>query len=1042
MTLQEFTSLLVDYIIRRKISGDHNEGADFSEKIWTDIKRLFGELATYVDARRYPDTIKTICKNPEFRPAHLQDTLSTFICMEVGNIFYYMEGLNTTGTAQSSTDQGEGELWNYLRCIIGTWTLMKLHGNKCNIREITTHVSKFMGILEHTFKAVTNRHTCAWVKFEELKIGTRLMGEAMEQWVTAWQKRRAKVKVGNVAARCGHHKNTSAGGDEQEKEKDAGSIEILRNKNLGTVRQWMDDKEYLPKSTVTAIIGKIQESNDNEQGKKILNAGIQEWEQARHNTSSNAAETSGTPAAPSGASEHGNTGNAGGTSTPATAPTDPATKKEPTEKEKEKKKEEGPPAKVPEVPKTVSPDKNTPQAGSGPDSKGRNDEGLPDALPQPPSAAGAGGQQPGQGPGPGQQPPPPPPTVKEGESGVGGKKEDVETVAQTPPKGDAKTDDANTPAGKKIAPKCEVTTQTQESSGVDKSGNVHSVAVTFNITPTAPECSGSGTSGDQKPQDTEHAGSQGQPKAGTSQAPQTPSNSSADESKDSKNTEGTVQGGGTTTRPSGVDTDKHCTQKDGNHDCDLKLAVPFEPTIKLWDGHFGTGPTPGSRGQAPQNVQDNGPFLPDLTGTVLTATTPILFFLSAVIVALLEVLNECEAAAWDTVKDDYLQILVEEFMGGNNTCTSSSDVCTPDDGLATQELATDPCPPNEDDPDPWRCMETIPLATDTSPPNEDNHDPCSGMESIQLATDTSPPNEEDPDAWSCMENIQLETDTSPPNEDDPDPWSCMETIQLATDPSPPNACDPWNCMETIPLETHPCPPNTDHPDRWSSMETIQLATDPSPPNNDDPDPWSCMESIQSDAEHSRAPSVPGDATSACTQWIHWIDRHKHLLRECMTQPWFNALKTEWKQYLLAHMAANEDNGVYGHSVLGEAATLPMKKLDLWKQWVSQQHRQMSMYNAEEWCQHLLHNVEEATESHTGHAPIVENDLDVENVMGAEDVLSVRDVPRTQLHKQPDMQKTLTAKIWILILALVIEECEVECRLQDRELYVDELLDKL
>ncbi|KJP85127.1 hypothetical protein AK88_05237 [Plasmodium fragile] len=196
----------------------------------------------------------------------------------------------------------------------------------------------------------------------------------------------------------------------------------------------------------------------------------------------------------------------------------------------------------------------------------------------------------------------------------------------------------------------------------------------------------------------------------------------------------------------------------------------------------------------------------------------------------LEVLNECEAAAWDTVKDDYLQILVEEFMGGNNTCTSSSDVCTPDDGLATQDSTTnaasptrdtptdadgtDACPLNE--PDPWSCMESIQLETDTSPPNDP--DPWNCMETMQLAPDTSPPKEDDP--WSCMEPIQLPTEPGQPNEHDPDPWRCMEPIEFETNACPLHDPDPWSCIETIQLETHPCAPTAHDPDPWNCMETI------------------------------------------------------------------------------------------------------------------------------------------------------------------------------------------------------------------------------
>ncbi|KJP86077.1 hypothetical protein AK88_04268 [Plasmodium fragile] len=411
-------------------------------------------------------------------------------------------------------------------------------------------------------------------------------------------------------------------------------------------------------------------------------------------------------------------------------------------------------------------------------------------------------------------------------------------------------------------------------------------------------------------------------------------------------------------------------------------------------GSYGTGPTPGPKGNPPQTVQHDGPFFPDLTADVLTATTPILFFLASVIVALLgyslwkyfahlgqkrrrtyrtvrdvpsppldedildhlqrgdlpppaygytmvtqpasipgrkrpprvhkrtiielhlQVLHECEATNWENVKDDYLHILVEEFMAGNTTCTSSSDVCTPDDGFATQDSTT----------------------------NADSR------------TRDTPTYSDEPDA--C-----------PRNEEDPDPWSCMETIQL-------------------------------------------------------------------DAEQRRAHSNPEHATSDCIHWINWIDRNTHLLQACMTQPWFLQLKADWQQYLREHIAANAASGVNT-----TAATLESKK-HAWKEWVAKQHRQMRMYK-EEWFQHLLNNVEQETESQNGQAPIVEHNLEVEKVMGTEHMLRVRNSPGSQpLHEQYYNKNKLSSKLWMLLLASVIEECEVECRLHETELYVDDLLEQL
>ncbi|KJP84714.1 hypothetical protein AK88_05654, partial [Plasmodium fragile] len=306
----------------------------------------------------------------------------------------------------------------------------------------------------------------------------------------------------------------------------------------------------------------------------------------------------------------------------------------------------------------------------------------------------------------------------------------------------------------------------------------------------------------------------------------------------------------------------------------------------------------------------------------------------------LEVLHECEAAEWENVKDDYLQIVVEQFA---------------------QDL--------------MRCGQGYSSSLDAPITNQD-------LSGINASSMLDPPTD------------IARTDPCPANEHDPDQWSCMETIPLDTDPCAPNAEDRWNCMETMQL----------------------------------------------DAQQSRAHSNRDHVTTYCTQWINWIDRNKDIVRACTTQPWFLQLKADWKQYLREHMAEHEDNGVSGNSELGEAAILPMKKVRLWKQWVAKQHALMHIYGEEEWFQHLLNNVQEATATHKGEVSVVEKDLEVEKVMAAEHMLRVRTSPGTQpLHRQTYMKKRLTAQTWILILALIIEECELESSMQHKDLYVDDLL---
>ncbi|KJP84922.1 hypothetical protein AK88_05442 [Plasmodium fragile] len=244
--------------------------------------------------------------------------------------------------------------------------------------------------------------------------------------------------------------------------------------------------------------------------------------------------------------------------------------------------------------------------------------------------------------------------------------------------------------------------------------------------------------------------------------------------------------------------------------------------------------------------------------------------------------------------------------------------------------------------------------------------------------------------------------------------------------------------------------------------TDSAQTDPCRPH--DPDPWSCMENIDLDAEQN-AHSDHGDATSDHTNWINWIDRNKHLLQDCTTQPWFNALKSEWKQYYQQY-APNEASGVNR-----TAATMESRKFDAWKEWVAKQHALMNTYSEEPWFQHLWSNIaqtgvvteedgmpeqirtvqgvshihtvdEKPTTFVTDQGPPVEKGLKVEEALEGGSALKVRHLPQQQLHPQPYMKQPLTAQTWILILALVIEQCELESSMQEKELYVDDLLQQL
>ncbi|KJP85189.1 hypothetical protein AK88_05183 [Plasmodium fragile] len=529
----------------------------------------------------------------------------------------------------------------------------------------------------------------------------------------------------------------------------------------------------------------------------------------------------------------------------------------------------------------------------------------------------------------------------------------------------------------------------------------------------------------------------GTPTHCTKGASSTSSSDSTSSCSGTKSKEAVAGGGSTAGGPNAITGGT----QDGHTSRSAQPApFPFDPvnifTQDIENVAGGFVPPVPAHGTVRSSNNNQGPghvshAVPDLTGDVLTATTPILFFLTSVIVALLGY------SLWK-----YFAHLAKR----GRTYRTIRDVPSPPlDEDILEHLQRGELPP----PDYGYTM-----IRDRQPgrlPARRRRPPRVHKRTI-IELHLEVLNECEATEWENVKEHYLQIVDLMRDDDTNNSILGVYTsnqglsgnhVSFTVDPStdadgtdacPPHDPDPCSCMDTIQLPTDPCPPNAHDPDPWSCMENIQFATDPCPPNEDDR--WNCMETIHTDTAPSPSTGC-GPATSDYIHWIHWIHRNKHIVRACTTQPWFLQLKAHWKQHVREHMVADAASGEHR-----TAATMERKKLDAWKEWVAQQHRQMSMYCEEAWFTHLLNNVEEETVPQHGQVPRVAKHLEVEHVMGLEDMLRVRHLPRSQLHKQPYMKKPLTAHTWMLLLAFVIEHCELESSMQEKELYLDALLDKL
>ncbi|CAI7717544.1 STP1 protein [Plasmodium vivax] len=165
-------------------------------------------------------------------------------------------------------------------------------------------------------------------------------------------------------------------------------------------------------------------------------------------------------------------------------------------------------------------------------------------------------------------------------------------------------------------------------------------------------------------------------------------------------------------------------------------------------------------------------------------------------------------------------------------------------------------------------------------------------------------------------------------------------------------------------------------------------------------------------------------------WVNWIERNKGTLEECKNEIWFNMLKSEWKQEQHIYLQKIEESE---QSQLNEKKNIPLIEMqkDIWRQWVAKQHKLMEMYSEKDWFMHLLKCVEEEP-----------NELETENSNENVSLINLDELEKQKLYQQLYKKKQLIAKLWILILSLVVEECENEDNINDKELYLDSFLQNL
>ncbi|KJP85190.1 hypothetical protein AK88_05184 [Plasmodium fragile] len=1008
----DLANALAQWVIRAGIPDQDK----YEEMVWNKTKEV---MAEFVDYMQNDDIISyaTPCGNAGWEhqkyPAGVRGVGQTvgdkIVCVLMVGALYFMNGWNRAEQVRPKEDATNESIREHLRCIIVHMFSQVLHESVCRSRWATLYAWYSMvefGQGDGVGGGLIKKGTCGRNISSDVQIREVKLNEKVKLWLgqNSTLKKAIHKITGNTLCKTPWQDEWNLEdilGKGQANVADAGRLRIVTMvKNLeGEMRELL-----------TAIGKQVQqEVRDREDAKRReLGETGEVWGSSDSFERNRTDKYTHDNYRPFRTKDDQN-GEA------ATTTTVPAATTGSTAKEKEKKKE----ARPPEPPPAQTPT-------------------------EPPVA---GGTPVGQGPGPGQQPPPPPTgnTCTESSTSTNTSASGVSVSFGCTSDKELGVPPSTILPPPDPAPGNTASKDTESKNGTEAGSAQPTSGPAPAATPTTPAQGSSGSSADPAPAPQPNGASGGERKGGADGAGE---GSDDDFSWVDKNPWGnSTTGAGASAsgtmrlRPSsnGKSGASAATSPTDRKQFELELA---SPALNI---HGATGgfvpPVPAAGTVSSSGVTPGDYAVPDLTGTVLTATTPVLFFLASVTVALLGY------SLWK-----YFAHLAKR----RRTYRTVRDVPSPPlDEEILDHLQRGDLPP----PDYGYTMVRA-RRRDKFADRRRRHPRVHKRTIIELHLELL--NECEATAWENVKDDYLQIVVQEfAQEFAQDLMRDEETNNNILDVSTSHAS----------VTTHDS--TTDHSTTADSTTDDSKTRDPTEtdtfsPNEDDP--WSCMESIHTATEQSPA-TGPEDATSYCTQWITWMERNKHILRACTTQPWFLQLTADWKQYLLAHMAANDDNVVSAHREFRDAATVPMMKLRLWKEWVAQQHELMNIYGEEAWFQYLWSNIaqsgvvteedgmpeqirtvegvshihtvdEKPTTFVTDQGPPVEKELKVEGALEGGSALKVRHLPQQQLHPQPYMKKRLTATIWMLLLALIIEECELECRLQQTQLYVDELLHKL
>ncbi|ANQ08487.1 SICA antigen [Plasmodium coatneyi] len=229
MTTQQFhfiSKLLTKWI--RKHGMDKVD--QFGDKVWADFKKIFDELIKRLQAQE-PEEIMHLCGSIPGWHDEVSTPYKKELCKGMVLVKYFMNGIRGREQGKKTEEPVVEKLTDieaYLRCLVGTLTMLELYGDHCKFGEIANYIMELMKGTLSAYHLDGKYEKCTEVDAGSLTIGQKILGNEVKKWAQV-VKRGGDRKIGLVdqsgKVYCKleqHHSNK-----EEQKQKEEESVTML-----------------------------------------------------------------------------------------------------------------------------------------------------------------------------------------------------------------------------------------------------------------------------------------------------------------------------------------------------------------------------------------------------------------------------------------------------------------------------------------------------------------------------------------------------------------------------------------------------------------------------------------------------------------------------------------------------------------------------------------------------------------------------------------------------------------------------------------------